>query len=176
MRRTGSPFAMLVPQSPRTKRNVQVANCDGSGRSRPSAVRWSARCSAVLLGPSMISTGSPGTRCKSRNVSTTTPQMTAIPAARRCPSLASIGGDLPRPPARPQKAHLLRAAPLLTALPLAKQVQRYVLLTTLARYDSTLVPQPYLARAWRWSPDRHTLTFTLRTDVRSEEHTSELQS
>ena len=56
--------------------------------------------------------------------------------------------------------------PLLTVLPLAKQVQRYVLLTTLARYDSTLVPQPYLARAWRWSPDRHTLTFTLRTDVR----------
>src|ERR1051326_7628388 len=56
MRRTGCPFAMLVPQSPRTKRNVQVANCDGSGRSSSSAARWSARCSAVLLGPSIIST------------------------------------------------------------------------------------------------------------------------
>src|SRR5437773_2031524 len=50
--------------------------------------------------------------------------------------------------------------------PLAKQVQRYVLLTTLARYDSTLTPRPYLARAWRWSEGGRTLTFTLRTDIR----------
>lgn len=55
--------------------------------------------------------------------------------------------------------------PLLTVLPLAKQVQRYVLLTTLARYDSLLVPQPYLARAWQWSRDGRTLTLGLRTDV-----------
>jgi len=51
--------------------------------------------------------------------------------------------------------------PLLTQHPLAKQVQRYVLLTTLVRYDSTLTPQPYLARRWRWSADSTTLTFTL---------------
>lgn len=56
--------------------------------------------------------------------------------------------------------------PLLTDHPLARQVQRYVLLVTLARYDSTLVPRPYLARAWRWSGGGRTLTFQLRTDVR----------
>lgn len=55
---------------------------------------------------------------------------------------------------------------LITVHPFAKQVQRYVLLTTLVRYDSTLTPAPYLARSWRWSGDRHTLTFTLHTDVR----------
>jgi peptide/nickel transport system substrate-binding protein len=51
--------------------------------------------------------------------------------------------------------------PLVTQHPLAKQVQRYCLLTTLVRYDSTLLPQPYLARRWRWSDDRTRLTFTL---------------
>ncbi len=63
-------------------------------------------------------------------------------------------------------ADLQSINPLLTLHPLARQVQRYVLLTTLARYDSALVPQPYLARAWSWSDDRRTLTFALRTDVR----------
>lgn len=56
--------------------------------------------------------------------------------------------------------------PLLTDHPLARQVQRYVLLLTLARYDSTLVPRPYLARAWRWTEGGRRLTFQLRTDVR----------
>ncbi len=56
--------------------------------------------------------------------------------------------------------------PLLTVVPLARQVQRYVLLMTLARYDSTLIARPYLARAWRWSDGGRTLTFELRTDVR----------
>jgi len=63
-------------------------------------------------------------------------------------------------------ADLQSINPLLTIHPLARQVQRYVLLTTLARYDSLLVPRPYLARSWRWSPDGRTLTFHLRTDVR----------
>src|SRR6266513_5078052 len=63
-------------------------------------------------------------------------------------------------------ADLQSINPLLTIHPLARQVQRYVLLTTLARYDSTLTPQPYLARRWRWSSDRRVLTFVLRTDVR----------
>lgn len=58
-------------------------------------------------------------------------------------------------------ADLASINPLLTIHPLAKQVQRYALLTTLARYDSALVPQPYLARRWRWSADHKTLTFTL---------------
>jgi peptide/nickel transport system substrate-binding protein len=63
-------------------------------------------------------------------------------------------------------ADLASINPLLTDHPLARQVQRYVLLTTLARYDSLLVPRPYLARSWRWSDGGRTLTFDLRTDVR----------
>lgn len=52
--------------------------------------------------------------------------------------------------------------PLVTiSHPLAKQVQRFMLLTTLARYDSSLAPEPYLARRWQWSPDRTALTFIL---------------
>lgn len=63
-------------------------------------------------------------------------------------------------------ADLQSINPLLTVHPLARQVQRHVLLTTLARYDSTLTPQPYLARTWEWSPDRRGLTFHLETAVR----------
>jgi peptide/nickel transport system substrate-binding protein len=63
-------------------------------------------------------------------------------------------------------ADLQSINPLLTIHPLARQVQRYVLLTTLARYDSSLAVQPYLARAWRWSDAGRTLTIALRTDVR----------
>jgi peptide/nickel transport system substrate-binding protein len=63
-------------------------------------------------------------------------------------------------------ADLQSINPLLTVHPLARQVQRYALLTTLARYDSTLVPRPYLARSWEWSPDRRRLTFHLETAVR----------
>jgi hypothetical protein len=39
-------------------------------------------------------------------------------------------------------ADLQSINPLLTIHPLARQVQRYLLLTTLARYDSALVPRP----------------------------------
>src|SRR5213596_2952005 len=63
-------------------------------------------------------------------------------------------------------ADLQSINPLFTSHPLAKQVQRYVLLTTLARYDSALVPQPYLARRWTWSAERTTLTFRLQPGVR----------
>src|SRR6059058_4125529 len=63
-------------------------------------------------------------------------------------------------------ADLQSINPLLTVHPLARQVQRYVLLMTLARYDSSLVARPYLASAWRWSDGSRTLTFRLRTDVR----------
>jgi peptide/nickel transport system substrate-binding protein len=63
-------------------------------------------------------------------------------------------------------ADLQSINPLLTLHPLARQVQRYVLLTTLARYDSALTPQPYLARRWEWSPDRTRLTFHLEPTVR----------
>ena len=63
-------------------------------------------------------------------------------------------------------ADLQSINPLLTVHPLARQVQRYVLLTTLVRYDDSLAPRPYLARAWRWSPDRRELVFDLARDVR----------
>jgi peptide/nickel transport system substrate-binding protein len=63
-------------------------------------------------------------------------------------------------------ADLQSINPLLTLHPLARQVQRYVLLTTLARYDSLLLPRPYLARSWHWSDGGRALTFRLRTDVR----------
>src|SRR5256714_4224214 len=63
-------------------------------------------------------------------------------------------------------ADLQSVNPLLTVHPLAKQVERYVLLTTLVRYDSTLVSRPYLARAWTWSEDRKILTFRLQPGVR----------
>jgi peptide/nickel transport system substrate-binding protein len=63
-------------------------------------------------------------------------------------------------------ADLQSINPLLTLHPLARQVQRYVLLTTLARYDSALTPEPYLARKWKWSEDRRLLTFVLQRGVR----------
>src|SRR3989442_814018 len=63
-------------------------------------------------------------------------------------------------------ADLQSVNPLLTVHPLAKQVERYVLLTTLVRYDSALTPQPYLARTWTWSPDQRMSTFRLRSGVR----------
>jgi len=63
-------------------------------------------------------------------------------------------------------ADLQSINPLLTQHPLARQVQRYVLLTTLARYDSAMMPQPYLAREWTWSPDRRELRFRLHPEIR----------
>src|SRR6185436_7981348 len=63
-------------------------------------------------------------------------------------------------------ADLQSINPLLTLHPLARQVQRYVLFTTLARYDSALVARPYLARSWRWSDDRRRLTLRLASDLR----------
>jgi peptide/nickel transport system substrate-binding protein len=63
-------------------------------------------------------------------------------------------------------ADLQSINPLLTVHPMARQVQRYVLLMTLARYDSALVAEPYLARSWDWAADRRALTFHLRTSVR----------
>jgi len=63
-------------------------------------------------------------------------------------------------------ADLQSINPLFTVHPLAKQVQRYVLLTTLVRYDSLLEVEPYLARRWRWSEDRRRLTLTLFSGLR----------
>src|SRR5688572_1865534 len=48
-------------------------------------------------------------------------------------------------------ADLESANPLVTVHPLSRQIQRFALLVTLARYDSALVPQPYFARRWEWN-------------------------
>lgn len=58
-------------------------------------------------------------------------------------------------------ADLESANPLVTVHPLARQVQRHALFVTLTRLDSTLNPQPYLARRWEWSTDRRRLTLHL---------------
>jgi peptide/nickel transport system substrate-binding protein len=63
-------------------------------------------------------------------------------------------------------ADLESANPLVTTHPLARQIQRYALFVTLARYDSTLTPQPYFARSWRWTDAGRTLTLSLAHDLR----------
>jgi peptide/nickel transport system substrate-binding protein len=72
------------------------------------------------------------------------------------------------PPARPSDVlvyasgtDLESANPLVTVHPLSRQIERYALLVTLARYDSALAPQPYAARRWEFSPDHRRLTFHL---------------
>lgn len=63
-------------------------------------------------------------------------------------------------------ADLQSINPLLTTHPLAHQVQRYVLLTTLVRYDAALRVEPYVARRWDWSRDSLVLTFHLSQELR----------
>jgi peptide/nickel transport system substrate-binding protein len=77
------------------------------------------------------------------------------------------------PPARPvdvlvyaSGTDLESANPLVTVHPLSRQIQRFALLVTLARYDSALVPEPYAARSWRWSEDGRDLAFHLVPTVR----------
>lgn len=58
-------------------------------------------------------------------------------------------------------ADLQSINPLFTLHPLARQVQRYVLLTTLVRYDSLMRVEPYVARSWQWSAEGRRLTLRL---------------
>jgi peptide/nickel transport system substrate-binding protein len=51
-------------------------------------------------------------------------------------------------------ADLQSINPLFTIHPMAKQVQRYVLLTTLVRRDSMMQVEPALARRWEWEGAR----------------------
>ncbi|MDQ2664406.1 MAG: ABC transporter substrate-binding protein, partial [Gemmatimonadota bacterium] len=85
-------------------------------------------------------------------VSTT---LAACVAPQRPPDIVVMasGADLPS------------ANPLVTLHPLSRQVQRFALLVTLTRYDSTLSQQPYFARAWRWTDSAHTLTLTVARDL-----------
>lgn len=63
-------------------------------------------------------------------------------------------------------ADLESGNPLVTVHPLSRQVQRFVLFVTLARYDSALAPVPYAARGWEWSADRRALTLHLAPGLR----------
>lgn len=63
-------------------------------------------------------------------------------------------------------ADLESANPLVTVHPMARQVQRFALFVTLARYDSALRPVPYYARRWRWSDERRALTLALEPSLR----------
>jgi peptide/nickel transport system substrate-binding protein len=84
-------------------------------------------------------------------------------------ALALMGCRSPEPPGTvfyASGADLQSINPLLTTHPLARQVQRHVLFTTLVRYDSALTPLPYLARSWAWSEGNRTLTFALEPGVR----------
>ena len=56
--------------------------------------------------------------------------------------------------------------PLVTVHPLSRQVQRFALFVTLARYDDNLEPAPYAARRWDWSPDHRILTLHLVPELR----------
>ena len=58
-------------------------------------------------------------------------------------------------------ADLESANPVVTLHPLARQIQRYALFVTLARYDEALEPVPYLARSWSWSADHRALQLRL---------------
>ena len=74
----------------------------------------------------------------------------------------------PRPPGVlvfASGADLESANPLVTVHGLSRQIQRFALFTTLARYDSALAPAPYLARKWTWSANRSRLTFVLNGGV-----------
>ena len=62
-------------------------------------------------------------------------------------------------------ADLESGNPLVTVHPLARQVQRFALFVTLARYDSALRAMPYFARAWTWSADRRSVTLALEPSL-----------
>ncbi len=61
-------------------------------------------------------------------------------------------------------ADLQSINPLVTVHPLAKEVQKRLLLLTLAEYDSTLTPVPRLA-SWTWNAERTVLELQVRRDV-----------
>src|SRR5436190_9566404 len=62
--------------------------------------------------------------------------------------------------------YLASGNPLVTVHSLSRQIQRFALFVTLAKYDSALAATPYAARSWSWSADHRQLTFHLASDVR----------
>jgi peptide/nickel transport system substrate-binding protein len=96
-------------------------------------------------------------------------KLTSLLRASIAAALFLACGPAPRPPGVvvfASGADLESANPLVTVHGLSRQVQRYVLFTTLARYDSALAPVPYLAKSWDWSGDKAKLTLHLQSGVR----------
>lgn len=56
--------------------------------------------------------------------------------------------------------------PLVTIHPLSRQIQRFALFVTLAKYDDRLEAAPYAAKSWSWSPDHRTLTLHLAAGLK----------
>jgi peptide/nickel transport system substrate-binding protein len=56
--------------------------------------------------------------------------------------------------------------PLVTVHALSRQIQRYALFVTLARYDADLAPEPYAATHWDWSADHRALNLHLVSGLR----------
>jgi peptide/nickel transport system substrate-binding protein len=56
--------------------------------------------------------------------------------------------------------------PLVTVHSLSRQIQRFALFVTLAKYDSALSAVPYFAKSWDWSNDHRELTLHLVSDLR----------
>jgi peptide/nickel transport system substrate-binding protein len=96
-----------------------------------------------------------------------------LSTARRCGLIAAVLAAGCFAPDRPENVAVYASGtdlesgnPLVTVHPLSRQVQRYALFVTLARYDSALAPIPYAATRWDWSGDRRTLVFHLVPDLR----------
>ncbi len=110
----------------------------------------------------MIRTRSPSTRTSARAAARAVVAIAIAALASACAASPRAGDTV----VIASGADLESANPLVTIHPLARQLQRYALFVTLARYDSALLPTPYYARSWRFSPDRRTLTFTLASGLR----------
>ncbi|GJG88315.1 ABC transporter substrate-binding protein [Gemmatimonadetes bacterium T265] len=92
---------------------------------------------------------------------------------RRSAALAAACIGACAQPARPADVAVVASGadlespdPIVTVHPLSRQVQRHVLLVTLARYDAAFRPTPYYARRWRWAPDRRAVTLSLEPTLR----------
>lgn len=101
-------------------------------------------------------------RCALRHSARAATHLAAIVLADACASSSSPRDTV----VLASGADLESANPLVTVHPLARQVQRFALFVTLARYDSLLRPTPYFARRWHWSDDRTALTLQLESSLR----------
>jgi peptide/nickel transport system substrate-binding protein len=144
----GTPAPPKVCRDPVLPRGRAEAGAERGQPDGAKAANWTGPAAAVYLSP--VLAWKPAA-------------LLALVATAGCQPTAARRGDTVL---FASGADLQSINPLVTLHPLARQVQRYVLLTTLARYDSALTPQPYLARSWAWSSDGRTLTLRLARGLR----------